>query len=224
MNASRAPSRRACFGSAAALAFAVTSSAGAQDLAAICRAASRVTVGQWASYDVAGELEAARMRIAIIGSERRGDTTLYWLETNHSSPDPNRNAILQVLLADFGTATPAVRAIVLKFGTGPVQHMSDQMVQSLGAGMVQDPAIDVVARCATAPVVGWETVTVPAGALRALHTKDKDGGDLWLSADVPFGLVRQQEKGQGGLMLTGYGSDAKSSIVEPSPQPDAAPH
>lgn len=202
----------------------VASSARAQDLARICRAASQVTVGQWASYDVSGELESARMRIAIIASERRGDTTLYWFETNHSSPDPSRNAILQVLLADFGTAKPTVRGIVLKYGSGPAQHISDQMVQSLGAGMVQEPAIDVVARCATAPVVGWETITVPAGAMHVLHAKDRDGGDLWLSEDVPFGLVRLQEKGQGGLTLSGFGHDARSSIVEPGPQPDATPH
>lgn len=198
--------------------------AAAQDLAAICRAASRTTVGLWASYDVTGELESARMRVAIVGAERRGDTTLYWLETNHSSPDPARAAILQVLLTDFGTTATTVRGMILKLGAAPAQRIPDQTVQSLGATLVQDPSIDVAARCASSTIVGWETITVPAGSLRVLHTKSSDGGDVWLSGDVPFGLVRLQEKGQGGLALTGYGTDATSSITDTDhPAADSAP-
>jgi len=62
-------------------------------------------------------------------------------------------------------------------------------------------------------VVGWESVTVPAGTFRALHVKTDDGGEVWASRDVPFGLVRTHGK-QGDLALTGRGADAKSSITE----------
>src|SRR2546426_10917 len=62
-------------------------------------------------------------------------------------------------------------------------------------------------------VVGWESVTVPAGTFRALHVTTGDGGELWASRDVPFGVVKTHGK-QGDLALTGRGADAKSSIAE----------
>jgi len=55
-------------------------------------------------------------------------------------------------------------------------------------------------------VVGWESVTVPAGTFRALHVTTGDGGEVWASRDVPFGLVKTHGK-QGDLALTGRGAE-----------------
>src|SRR5439155_743231 len=74
-------------------------------------------------------------------------------------------------------------------------------------------AFDWASRCAGAHVVGWESVTVPAGTFRALHVTTEDGGEVWASREVPFGLVKTHGK-QGDLGLTGRGADAKSSITE----------
>src|SRR6266513_2818053 len=52
-----------------------------------------------------------------------------------------------------------------------------------------------------------------AGTFRALHVTTDDGGEVWASRDVPFGLVKTHGK-QGDLALTGRGADAKSSITE----------
>ena len=68
-------------------------------------------------------------------------------------------------------------------------------------------------RCSGAHVVGWESVTVPAGTFRALHVTTDDEGEVWASRDVPFGLVKLRGK-QGDLVLSARGTDAKSSITE----------
>src|SRR2546426_744789 len=60
-------------------------------------------------------------------------------------------------------------------------------------------------------VVG--SVPGPAGTFRALHVTTDDGGEVWASRDIPFGLVKTHGK-QGDLALTGRGADAKSSITE----------
>src|SRR5437870_5711139 len=55
----------------------------AQDLARICTAAGKVTLGQWATYvGTGGQVDRETLRLAIVGSERHRDTTLYWFEMN----------------------------------------------------------------------------------------------------------------------------------------------
>src|SRR5438552_2904771 len=77
----------------------------------------------------------------------------------------------------------------------------------------QSPTDLADARRSGAHVGGWESVTVPAGTFRALHVTTDDGGEVWASREVPFGLVKTHGK-QGDLALTGRGTDAKSSITE----------
>src|SRR5260370_22545453 len=62
--------------------------------AELCRAASEAKIGQWASYDVSGgQADGSKLKFAIVGSERRGDTTLYWLEiAGSSAQNPSRTA------------------------------------------------------------------------------------------------------------------------------------
>jgi hypothetical protein len=74
-------------------------------------------------------------------------------------------------------------------------------------------AFDWASRCSGAHVVGWESVTVPAGTFRALHVTTDDAGEVWATRDVPFGLVKLHGK-QGDLVLAARGTDAKSSITE----------
>ena len=92
--------------------------------------------------------------------------------------------------------------------------VSGEMAGMMGEkGRENTQAFDFAARCNSARVVGWESVSVPAGTFRALHMTTVDGGDVWASRDVPFGLVKTHAK-QGDLALTGRGADAKSSITE----------
>lgn len=191
------------------------SPAGAAGPAELCRAASEAKLGQWASYDVSGgEADGSKLKFAIIGSERRGDTTLYWLEiAGSSAQNPVRNGIMQMLVPGPGARATSIHGMIVKVGSQPAMRMSPQMLGMMGPHMAQDNlAMEFARQCATGRVVGPETVTVPAGSIRAIHVKS-DGGDAWLAQDIPFGLVRAVGK-KGTLVLTGHGSDAKSSITE----------
>src|SRR3989442_14620199 len=58
-------------------AFALTalaaSSLDAQEAAELCKAIGNVTLGQWASYTMSGgQADGAKIRLAIVGQERRG--------------------------------------------------------------------------------------------------------------------------------------------------------
>src|SRR5260370_36471835 len=74
-------------------------------------------------------------------------------------------------------------------------------------------ALECARGCATGGAVGPEPVAVPAGSIPAIHVTSADGGDAWLAKDIPFGLVKAVGK-KGTLVLTGHGSDAKTSITE----------
>src|SRR2546427_12037168 len=72
----------------------------AQELARICASAGKVTVGQWATYAGAGgQVDREALRLAIVGSERQGDSTLYWFEVNHQGAGgAGRGEIWQLLV------------------------------------------------------------------------------------------------------------------------------
>ena len=184
----------------------------AQDLAQVCQALTKLTTGQWASYAISGGGEdGATLRFAIVGTELHNDSTYYWFEAVHTSPaDSTKNGIIQVLIPGWGT-TASPRAMVMKLGQRPAMKMPEQ---ALAMAPKANPGSEMSRRCGTSQSVGWESITVPAGTLRALHVKDVDGDEAWLTPDVPFGLVKGQRPDGGQMTLTGRGTDAKSSITE----------
>jgi hypothetical protein len=184
--------------------------------AELCRAASEAKIGQWASYDVSGgKADGTKLKFAIVGSERRGDTTLYWLEiAGGSAKDPASNGIMQMLVPGPGARATSIHGMIVKVGSQPAMKMSPQMLGMVGSHMAQDNiAMEFARQCATGRVVGPETVSVPAGSIPAIHVQGADSGDAWLAKDIPFGLVKAVGK-RGSLVLTGRGWDAKSSITE----------
>jgi hypothetical protein len=184
-----------------------------QDVSRLCRSLSTVTVGQWASYAPGAQDSGGTVRFAIVGSERRGDTTLYWFEIN-STGAAGGEGVIQLLVAGFGTEASGIRGMVMKVAGRPAVKMPDQMVAMSSERVRQsNPGLLVARRCAGAQVVGWETVTVPAGSLRALHVKHVDIGEAWLSAGVPFGIVKLLLPNGGEMALIERGMGAKSSIT-----------
>ena len=188
---------------------------GAQDLAQLCRSAARVNVGQWATYARSGgKDDGAQVRFAIVKLERRGDSTLYWFEIKHSgATNPSHNGVVQVLVPGFGAELVGIRAMVLQQGDQPAMRFPDQMVSMLGAQVGQNnPTLGLALHCTTARVVGWESVTLPSGAVRALHVADPDGNEAWRMQDVPFGFVKVRMKDGSTMTLTSKGTDATSSL------------
>ncbi len=199
----------------AALALVTPASLRAQELAQVCQSLDKLTVGQWGSYSVTSPRRSSgKVRLAIVGSERRADTTMYWFEITGAGAG-SQGGIVQLLVTGFGAEPIGVRAMVMKLEGQPAMKMPDQMVAMWSERAEKEaPALEIGRRCRTAQAVGWETITVPAGAIRALHVKNTDGGEAWLTAEVPFGIVKALPKEGGEMVLTGRGADAKSSITE----------
>lgn len=187
---------------------------GAQELAQLCRSAVHVTVGQWASYTRSGgQDDGSQLRFAIVNSERRSDSTFYWFEVK-SWGVPAHTGVLQILIPGFGAEMVGVRAMVLQQGDQPAMRFPDQMVSMLGQQVGQtNPVLGIVLHCATARVIGWESVQLASGPVRALHVADPEGMEAWRVAEVPFGFVKVRMRDGSMLTLTSQGTGATSSIV-----------
>ena len=191
-------------------------SVGAQDLAQLCQSAAHVTVGQWASYVHNGpQDDGAQVRFAIVSTERRSDSTLYWFEVKRSgAANPSHNGVVQVLVPGFGAEMIGIRALVMQQGQQPAMRFPDEMVGMMGQQVGQNtPVLGIVLHCASAKVIGWENVATPSGTVRALHVADPEGMEAWRVANVPFGFVKMRMKDGSGMTLASHGASATSSIV-----------
>ncbi|HEY6159058.1 MAG TPA: hypothetical protein VIV88_16545 [Gemmatimonadales bacterium] len=184
------------------------------DLADVCKALGNAKVGQWASFEGTSSSGGGKLRLAVVGSERASDSTLYWFEVNFAGQEPGKSGVVQILAPNLASGSAAPRSLVVKIGAQPAMRISGEMAGMMGQKPGQDnAAFDWASRCSGAHVVGWESVTVPAGTFRALHVTTDDAGEVWATRDVPFGLVKLHGK-QGDLVLAARGTDAKSSITE----------
>ncbi len=190
----------------------------AQDFTQFCRGNPRLKVGQWSSYHyVGGPADGSTMRMAIVASERQGDSTFLWYElTNENPRHADRGpTITQILVSGLGTADFSIHGMVMKAGTHKAMRYPDMMLQMMAGPIKKGVGGMIEQKCkkGAIQVVGWEAVTVPAGTFRALHFKDGDD-EGWVSLELGFPLVRFISKSAGTMELTGHGTDAKSSITE----------
>jgi hypothetical protein len=182
----------------------------AQSFTDFCRTVRVVRLGQWAEYDVVGgRSDGSHLRFAIVGSERRGDSTYYWYEV--ATTRGADRFVGQLLVAGLFSATPDVRGLVTKTGNGPPLRVPDLLIAMAGRQIARSVASEVVRHCSSGQVVGVESVSVPAGKFRALHVRSAEG-EAWVSVDVPFGIVKARLNDGSEMSLTGRGKDAKSVI------------
>lgn len=190
----------------------------AQDFNEFCRGNPRLTVGQWSSYRyVGGPADGSTMRMAIVGSERQGDSTFLWYEMNIvDAKHPDRGpTITQILVSGLNTPDLSIHGMVMKTGKHQAMRYPDMMLQIMAGPIKKGVGSVIEQKCkkGAIQVLGWETVTVPGGSFRALHIKDGDD-EAWASSELGFPLVRFVSKKNGTMELTGHGNDAKSSITE----------
>src|SRR2546427_3680818 len=70
----------------------------AQEAAELCKAIGNVTLGQWASYTMSGgQADGAKIRLAIVGQERRGGSALYWVGIKGSGGPPRPGGAARAL-------------------------------------------------------------------------------------------------------------------------------
>jgi hypothetical protein len=212
---------------ASAVALCAVPAVRAQDLAAVCRRVMHPPVGAWSQFNmVGGRGNGATWRMSIVGSETRRDTAYLWLEFAvrgmptgmPGGAGDTLTIVTKVLVAGFGPGMSEPREHIMKFGSAPAMTMP---VEQAGGPGAEGPSM--MRDCTDGKVVGWESVTVPAGAFRALHVQNAEGrGDSWVVPDLPFGLVKAAMGGDaddsGQMVLVGHGTGAKSQITE-TPRP-----
>jgi len=192
----------------------------AQDKDQLCHTLESrpMRVGQWASFKwTGGRTDGATMRMAVVGTEAVGGTPYYWYEIAFTDPakGPKGRTIVQVLIPGLGERASEVGGMIMKSGDEPAMRMPQEMLQMMRGRMGQNFATEFARKCGEMTVVGWEQITVPAGAFRALHVRHAgEQTDAWIVPDLYFGLLRATLKDGSTLELTGRGSDAKSSITE----------
>ena len=201
-------------------ALAAASAARAQDLAALCEKVRRPPVGAWSQFRYeGGRNEGATIRMSIVGTERQEGTEYLWLEVamhgfgaGREGAAASRTMISKLLIRGFGPAAGAPRMSVMKIGDAPAMEMPAGRSRA-GAG-----GAPMLENCLNAKVVGWESVTVPAGTFRALHIINAAGrNDSWIDPDLPFALVKEASNDQGGrgqLVLVSRGTGARSASTE----------
>jgi len=198
---------------------------GAQNLAALCEKARHPGVGAWSEFQWhGGRNDGAKLRMSVVGRERRSGADYIWLEVvmrdfpmGPAAQSGERGTapriVSKVLVPGFGQGAPL--ASVVKVGDAPAMEMPTGASRTTPGA----PGLDA---CASARVVGWESVTVPAGTFRALHVASASGNaEEWFVPDLPFALVKETGTEDGAprqLLLVGRGTGARSLITE-TPQP-----
>lgn len=190
----------------------------AQTASDVCRALSDVSVGQWVEYrfSAAPAEEPMTMYSAIVGTEDLEGVRHYWHESKMLGE--TGSMIIQMLVPGYPFNAEDTRRIIMKMGDQPAMDVSERMLGMMrGQGMGNDPVKDAIERCDELTEVGRESVTVPAGTFETLHLRysgDDSVMDMWVTPDVPFGMVKAMLPNQQEVLLVDHGTGAKSSITE----------
>ncbi|OGP92983.1 MAG: hypothetical protein A2156_16105 [Deltaproteobacteria bacterium RBG_16_48_10] len=161
-------------------------------------------VGGWSEYQVTPKGEPpSKMKIAIVGKEGEG----YWYETVIEGKQEGR-VISKMLVAGNPGDQKNVRRMIFKTGNDPAMEMPVKMMQQ--GSQSQEPKGKMIDK-------GEETIKVPAGTFKTQHYQYQDEGvrsEAWVHKDVsPYGVVKSQSK-DFEMVLTGYGTGARTLITE----------
>jgi hypothetical protein len=163
-------------------------------------------VGGWSEYQMKAKGETpTKMKIAIVGKE--GDA--YWFESVMEGGREGR-MISKMLVSGNPEDSKNVKRMIVKMGQEPAMEMP---VQMMGQGARPQAQADK----GKFTDKGTETIKVPAGSFTARHLQFQDAGgavDTWIYKDVsPYGMIKSQSK-DFEMVLTGYGTGAKTLITE----------
>jgi hypothetical protein len=193
---------------------AVPGGALAQDLGTICADIEQAEAGDWAEYETTTPQGSATMRMALL-SEGAAPDPGEWFEM--SAVVNGESNTVQLLADDWPFAPEDVQAVVLKAGAQPAMRIPDQMLGQM-RGQMATPMGELSLVCAESELVDTQSIETPAGTFDAYHirppsTNPDVEAEVWLSSDVPFGIVRSVGSG-GSMVLIAHGSDATSTITE----------
>jgi len=190
-------------------------------------------MGSWAEYQTTRDGQSMKTRVAIVGQEKRDGKDAVWFESTMETP--RGRMISEMLVPSYPFEPGSAIETVVKRGDQPAMKMPAGMMgmmrggqgqpqpsapgqgapgRGMGRGMGRSAAANWMQQCRSLTVVGQESVTVPAGTFKATHLRNaSDSTDVWVSREVPFGMVKSQTAGM-TAELSAMGKDAKKSITE----------
>ena len=188
----------------------------AQSLVDACGALGRITVGQWAEYQISSSDPQGdgQARFAIVDVEEVDGKEYYWHEMRMATP--MGTMVMQMLVPSYPYESSEIHSAVAQMGNRPAMAVSAQMLGMMQSEGSRYPVKEMAEQCSEAELVAEESITVSAGTFDALHLRipsESDSSDLWVSVDLPFGLVKVSGPGV-EMSLLGHGFDATSSIGE----------
>jgi hypothetical protein len=160
-------------------------------------------VGREATYHLTRPEGIQEIRFAITGQATKGDAHPVWFETQvQASARPTM--VLRVLVPGFPYEPTAVTEGSLQSGDQTPLKFDARQLAAMHRrlpGLLQS----IVDGCKSASLVGTETVKVPAGTFQASHYRNAlRGSDIWVSSEVPFGLVKLSDPSDTtAMVLTG---------------------
>jgi len=162
-------------------------------------------VGAWAEYQIkgGGPEGQSKMKVAIVGKEGNS----YWYETVTNSQAGR--SVMKMLVSGDPNDKKGVTRMIMKHGTEQAMEMPITQ-QGKKPDKAPEPKGKIVDK-------GMETITVPAGTFKAQHMQyihEKEVVDSWASDKVPpYCMVKSSAK-DFEMVLTGYGTGAKTLITE----------
>jgi len=198
----------------------ISSTAIATGVDSLCEGSVGLSSGQWAEYASDAPLmkKKVKSRTAMVGTEAGH----YWLEVESASPMGSGGMIVKILIPGWPYNTQEVKRALMQLpriegmDAMPPMEMPPASVQG---GNLSDPLRMACEEFEEGVVESvQESVTVAAGTFSAMRIPVRQlGKDVWVSTDVPFGIVKMVDEDGYGLVLTAYGNDAVPAITE-SPQ------
>ena len=186
--------------------------AAAANIGDLCSGSISLTDGQWARFAVDAPLIKDRLdsRYAIVGTEGSD----YWMEFEIATPMGNGSTIMKVLIPSWPYAAGAVKRVMMQLpmiegmdGMPPMEMPPSSMRNN-------DVAEPVRMACAELEKGVEESLTVTAGTFNTTRIPLRSlRKDIWLSSDVPFGLVKMADTDDKGMELMAFGSDAEPGIT-----------
>jgi len=160
------------------------------------------TVGAGVQYEsTTADGNKTTVEFTVVGKETVNGKDGFWLEW--WTPGKMGDMVFKTLVVPG--VPDATQHVIMQMGKNPPMEMPTQ-----SRGMSVKPNLDIRG---TSQDVGKESVTVPAGTYSAEHYKSKEGGDTWISSQVPvFGMVKSSNSGT-TMVLTKVLTGAKDRIT-----------
>jgi hypothetical protein len=189
-----------------------TTIAAASGIGDLCSGSISLSVGQWARFAVDAPLMRERIdsRYAIVGME--GDH--YWMEYEVAAPMGNGSTIMKILIPGWPHEEGTVKRVMMQLPI--IEGMESMPPMEMPPSSIKrdDPVNPIRMACAEAENGIQESLTVTAGTFSTTRISLRSlGKDIWLSTEVPFGIVKLADAEDKGIELTAFGSDAEPGIT-----------